>query len=174
MGVFEIIRKRRSIRLYEEKLVEQEKLNRVLEAGRLAPSADNRQPWRFIVVTNDEVKEKLRASYDEEWFVSAPVIIIGCAVPKEAWVRMDGQEYWMVDVAIAMQNMILVATELGLGTCWIADFDEEAARKALKLPQSVRIVAMTPLGYPTEEKRPVRNRKSLSEIVHYDSWRAGC
>ncbi|MGD8543649.1 MAG: nitroreductase family protein [Candidatus Bathyarchaeota archaeon] len=174
MGVFEIIRKRRSIRLYEEKPVEQEKLNRVLEAGRLAPSADNRQPWRFIVVTNDEVKEKLRASYDEEWFVSAPVIIIGCAVPKEAWVRMDGQEYWMVDVAIAMQNMILVATELGLGTCWIADFDEEAARKALKLPQSVRIVAMTPLGYPTEEKRLVRNRKSLSEIVHYDSWRAGC
>ncbi len=174
MGVFEIIRKRRSIRLYEEKPVEQEKLNRVLEACRLAPSADNRQPWRFIVVTNDEVKEKLRASYDEEWFVSAPVIIIGCAVPKEAWVRMDGQEYWMVDVAIAMQNMILVATELGLGTCWIADFDEEAARKALKLSQSVRIVAMTPLGYPTEKKRPVRNRKSLSEIVHYDSWRAGC
>ena len=174
MGVFEIIRKRRSIRLYEEKPVEQEKLNRVLEAGRLAPSADNCQPWRFIVAINDEVKEKLRASYDEEWFVSAPVIIIGCAVPKEAWVRMDGQEYWMVDVAIAMQNMILVATELGLGTCWIADFDEEAARKALKLPQSVRIVAMTPLGYPAEEKRPVRNRKSLSEIVHYDSWRVAC
>lgn len=174
MEVFEIIRKRRSIRLYEEKPVEQEKLNRVLEAGRLAPSADNCQPWRFIVAINDEVKEKLRASYDEEWFVSAPVIIIGCAVPKEAWVRMDGQEYWMVDVAIAMQNMILAATELGLGTCWIADFDEEAARKALKLPQSVRIVAMTPLGYPAEEKRPVRNRKSLSKIVHYDSWRAGC
>ena len=174
MEVFEIIRKRRSIRLYEEKPVEQEKLNRVLEAGRLAPSADNCQPWRFIVAANNEVKERLRVSYDEEWFISAPVIIIGCAVPEEAWVRMDGQEYWMVDVAIAMQNMILVATELGLGTCWIADFDEEAARKTLKLPQSVRIVAMTPLGYPAEEKRPVRNRKSLSEIVHYDSWRAGC
>jgi nitroreductase len=174
MGVFEIIRKRRSIRLYEEKPVKQEKLNRVLEAGRLAPSADNRQPWRFIVATDEKIKEKLRAAYDEEWFVSAPVIIIGCAVPKEAWVRMDGQEYWMVDVAIAMQNMILVATELSLGTCWIADFDEEAARKALKLPHSVRIVAMTPLGYPAEEKRPVRNRKSLSEIVHYDSWRVAC
>jgi len=174
MEVFEIIRKRRSIRLYEEKPVEQEKLNRVLEAGRLAPSADNCQPWRFIVAANNEVKERLRVSYDEEWFISAPVIIIGCAVPEEAWVRMDGQEYWMVDVAIAMQNMILVATELGLGTCWIADFDEEAARKALELPQSIRIVAMTPLGYPAEEKRPVRNRKSLSEIVHYDSWSAGC
>jgi len=141
-----------------------------LEAGRLAPSADNRQPWRFVVVTNDKIKEKLRAAYDEEWFVSAPVIIVGCAVPKEAWVRMDGQEYWMVDVAIAMQNMILTATELGLGTCWIADFDEEAARKPLKLPLGVRVVAMTPLGYPAEQKRPVGNRKPLSEIVHYNNW----
>ncbi len=170
MEVFAAIRKRRSIRLYERKPVNEEKLNRVLEAGRLAPSADNRQPWRFVVVTDDKIKEKLRAAYDEEWFVSAPVIIVGCAVPKEAWVRMDGQEYWMVDVAIAMQNMILTATELGLGTCWIADFDEEAARKALKLPLGVRVVAMTPLGYPAEEKRPVGNRKPLSEIVHYNNW----
>jgi len=170
MEVFAAIRKRRSIRLYERKPVNEEKLNRVLEAGRLAPSADNRQPWRFVVVTDDKIKEKLRAAYDEEWFVSAPVIIVGCAVPEEAWVRMDGQEYWMVDVAIAMQNMILTATELGLGTCWIADFDEEAARKALKLPLGVRVVAMTPLGYPAEEKRPVGNRKPLSEIVHYNNW----
>jgi len=170
MEVFKIIRKRRSIRLYEKKPVEKEKLNRILEAGRLAPSADNKQPWRFIVVTDDKVKEKLRAAYDEEWFITAPVIIIGCAVPKEAWVRMDGQEYWMVDVAIAMQNMILTATELGLGTCWIADFDEEATRKALKLPSNTRVVAMTPLGYPAEEKRPVRNRKPLTEIVHYEHW----
>jgi nitroreductase len=170
MEVFAAIRKRRSIRLYERKPVNEEKLNRVIEAGRLAPSADNRQPWRFIVVTDEKIKEKLGAAYDEEWFVSAPVIIVGCAVPKEAWVRMDGQEYWMVDVAIAMQNMILTATELGLGTCWIADFDEEAARKALKLPLGVRVVAMTPLGYPAEQRRPVGNRKPLSEIVHYNSW----
>jgi len=170
MEVFAAIRKRRSIRLYERKPVNEEKLNRVLEAGRLAPSADNRQPWRFVVVTDDKIKEKLGTAYDEEWFFSAPVIIVGCAVPEEAWVRMDGQEYWMVDVAIAMQNMILTATELGLGTCWIADFDEEAARKALNLPLGVRVVAMTPLGYPAEEKRPVGNRKPLSEIVHYNNW----
>jgi nitroreductase len=170
MEVFATIRKRRSIRLYERKPVNEEKLNRVLEAGRLAPSADNRQPWRFVVVTDDKIKEKLRVAYDEEWFVSAPVIIVGCAVPEEAWVRIDGQEYWMVDVAIAMQNIILTATELGLGTCWIADFDEEAARKALKLPLGVRVVAMTPLGYPAEEKRPVGNRKPLSEIVHSNNW----
>ena len=170
MEVFTIIGKRRSIRSYEKKSVEKEKLNRILEAGRLAPSASNKQPWRFIVVTDDKVKEKLRAAYDKEWFVTAPVIIIGCAVPEEAWVRMDGQEYWMVDVAIAMQNMILTATELGLGTCWIADFAENAVRKTRKLPSSIRVVAMTPLGYPAEEKRPVKNRKPLTEIVHHERW----
>ncbi len=172
MKVFAAIRKRRSIRLYERRTVEKEKLNQVLEAGRLAPSADNKQPWRFVAVTDDEIKEKLRAAYDEEWFVSAPAIIIGCAIPKEAWVRADGQEYWMVDVAIAMQNMILTATEVGLGTCWIADFDEKAARKALQLPLGVRVVAMTPLGYPAEKKHQVRNRKPLSQIIHYNKWQA--
>jgi nitroreductase len=170
MEIFATIRKRRSIRLYKKKPVEKEKLNRILEAGRLAPSAGNKQPWRFIVVTDKKAKEKLRAAYDEEWFVTAPVIIIGCAVPEEAWVRTDGQEYWMVDVAIAMQNMILTATELGLGTCWIADFNEEATRKMLKLPPNIRVVAMTPLGYPAKEKRPVTNRKTLTEIVHHEHW----
>ena len=171
MEVFTIIGRRRSIRLYEKKPVEKEKLNRILEAGRLAPSASNKQPWRFIVVTDEKVKEKLRAAYDEEWFVSAPVIIVGCAVPEEAWVRMDGQEYWMVDVAIAMQNMILTATEIGLGTCWIADFtDEKGIQEALKLPSNIRVVAMTPLGYPAEEKSPVKNRKPLTEIVHREHW----
>ncbi len=171
MGVFAIIGKRRSIRLYEKKPVETEKLNRILEAGRLAPSASNKQPWRFVVVTNEKVKEKLRVAYDEEWFVSAPVIVIGCAVPEKAWIRRDGQEYWMVDVAIAMQNMILAATELGLGTCWIADFtDEKSIRKALKLPSNIRVVAMTPLGYSAEEKSPVGDRKPLAEIVHHEHW----
>ncbi len=170
MEVFAIIEKRRSIRLYEKKPVEKKKLHRILEAGRLAPSAGNKQPWRFIVVTDDKVKEKLGAAYNKEWFVSAPVIIIGCAVPEEAWTRMDGQEYWMVDVAIAMQNMILTATELGLGTCWIADFDEKAVRKALKLPSNIRVVAMTPLGNPAEEKRSVKGRKLLTEIVHHEHW----
>ena len=170
MGVFATIGKRRSIRLYEKKQVEEEKLDRILEAGRLAPSASNKQPWRFIVVTDDSAKEELRVAYDKEWFVSAPVIIVGCAVPEEAWARMDGQEYWMVDVAIAMQNMILTATELDLGTCWIADFDEKAVRKALKLPSNIQVVAMTPLGYPAGEKRPAKSRKPLTDIVHHECW----
>ena len=170
MNVFDAIKKRRSIRKYKEIVVEQEKLNTVLEAARLAPSADNKQPWAFIVVTDPQMKERLRSSYDEEWFIEAPVIIVACAVPKKAWRRMDGEEYWKVDVAIAMQNLVLAATELGLGTCWIADFNEEAAKKALRIPEDVRVVAMTPLGYSDEEKGPVTGRNSINSIVHNNQW----
>jgi len=170
MKVFDAIKRRRSIRKYKKTVVKQEKLNAVLEAARLAPSADNKQPWAFIVVTDPQVKERLRSSYDEEWFIEGPVIIVACAVPKEAWRRMDGEEYWKVDVAIAMQNLVLAATELGLGTCWIADFNEEATKKALRIPQDVHVVAMTPLGYPDEEKGAVTRRKLINSIVHYNQW----
>lgn len=170
MDVLEAIKKRRSIRKYQKKPVEKEKLNKVLEAARLAPSASNMQPWHFIVVTDPKAKESLRASYNREWFVQAPVIIVACAVPEEAWLRRDGEEYWKVDTAIAMQNLVLASTELGLGTCWIAAFKEEEAKKALGIPEHVRVVAMTPLGYPAEEKGPVTDRKPLNNIVHYDKW----
>jgi len=152
------------------KEVEEKKLLRVLEAGRLAPSAANRQPWHLIVVKKPEVRSMLRRSYDKEWFADAPVIIVACAEPSKAWVRGDGEEYWKVDVAIAMQNMVLAAVEEGLGTCWIAAFDEGEAKKCLGIPADVRVVAMTPLGYPAEEKGEVSRRKPLEEIVHYDSW----
>lgn len=170
MGVFEAIKKRRSIRKYSEKLIEKEKLNRVLEAARLAPSAVNRQPWHFIVVADPTKKEGLRAAYDREWFVKAPVIIVACVDPEEAWRRMDGEEYWKVDLAIVMQNLVLASTELGLGTCWIGAFNEDAAKKALGIPKNVRVIAMTPLGYPAEKKGPVTDRKPLADIIHYDKW----
>lgn len=170
MEVFEAIRTRRSIRNYENRPVENEKLMNVLEAARLSPSATNAQPWSFIVVTDRDVKERLRSSYDRDWFVSAPVIIVACALPDEAWVRHDGEEYWKVDVTIAMQDLILAAWEEGLGTCWIGAFNEEEAKRALGIPEHVRVVAMTPLGYPAEEKGPVTDRKPLEEIVHYDRW----
>jgi len=170
MDVFEAIRTRRSIRRYQKKTVEQEKLSRVLEAARLSPSATNSQPWKFIVVTDPEVKEKLRAAYNRDWFISAPVIIVGCALPSKAWVRHDGEEYWKVDVAIAMQSLILAARAEKLGTCWIGAFREEEVKKALGIPEDARVVAMTPLGYPAEEKGPVTNRKPLDEIVSYNHW----
>ncbi len=170
MNVLEAISRRRSIRQYKKEPIEEEKLKRVLEAARLAPSAENRQPWRFIVVNDPIVKERLRASYDNDWFVSAPVIIVACAAPDEAWVRRDGEKYWKVDVAIAMQNLILAATEEGLGTCWIGAFNEKEAKRALGIPKGVRVVAMTPLGYPAEEEGPVSLRRPLDEIVRYNHW----
>ncbi|RLI12644.1 nitroreductase [Candidatus Bathyarchaeota archaeon] len=170
MNVFDAIRTRRSIRKYLNKPVEREKLSKILEAARLSPSAANCQPWRFIVVTDQKIKEELRAAYDEDWFVSAPVIIVGCALPSEAWVRSDGEEYWKVDLAIAMQNLILEAWDLGLGTCWIGAFREDEVKRILGIPDEARVVALAPLGYPAEEKDPVTKRKPLEEIVSYNYW----
>ena len=170
MDVFEVLEKRRSIRKYQTRSVENEKINRILEAARLGPSAGNRQPCHFIVVTSPEVKESLRAAYNEEWILQAPAIIVACVNPKESWRRKDGEEYWKVDAAIAMQNLILAATELGLGTCWIATIDEKAAKKALNIPKDIRVVAMTPLGYPNEEKGVVTDRRPLNTMVHFERW----
>ncbi|MGQ9543853.1 MAG: nitroreductase family protein [Candidatus Bathyarchaeia archaeon] len=177
MDVFEAINVRRSIRKYRQDPVEEEKLNRILEAGRLAPSAANRQPWHFIVVTDPAVKEALRVAHESDWSVRstsqilrAPVVIVVCADPEEAWTRSDGEEYWKIDVAIAMQNMVLSATEMGLGTCWIAAFNEESLRRVLGIPSNIRIVALTPIGYPAEAKGKVSDRKTLNEIIHYNHW----
>ena len=170
MNVFDVLEKRRSIRKYQNKPLENETLRRILEAARLGPSAGNMQPCQFLVVTKPEVREGLRAAYKADWFLQAPAIIVVCANPKESWRRRDGEEFWKVDAAIAMQNMILAATELGLGTCWIVNFDEKEARKALGVPKDIKVVAMTPLGYPDEEKGPVTDRKPIEVIVHREKW----
>jgi len=169
MDVFEAIRTRRSIRRYENRTVEKDRLTRVLEAARLAPSASNRQPWSFIVVTEPEMREKLRAAYNRDWFVTAPVIIVACVAPGMAWSK-EGEEYSKVDVSIAMEHLILTAWELGLGTCWIAAFKEQEVKNVLGIPDSVRVIAMTPLGYPAEQKDPVTDRKPLDTIVRYEHW----
>jgi len=173
MGVFETIQKRRSIRKYQNLPVEKEKIFKVLEAARLAPSATNAQPCHFIVVTEPAIRESLRCAYNRDWFLSAPVIIVVCANPKEAWRRRDGEEYWKVDGAIAMQNLVLTATELGLATCWVANFEkngEKEIKKALNLPKDLKVIAMTPLGYPDEEKGPITERKTFETIVHTEKW----
>jgi nitroreductase len=122
------------------------------------------------VVTDPKVKESLRPAYSKEWFISAPVIVVACASPEKAWVRQDSEEFWKVDISIAMQDLILAAWEEGLGTCWIGAFNESKAKRALGIPENVRVVAMTPLGYPAEKKGPVTDRKPLEEIVHYNRW----
>lgn len=169
MTFLELAQKRYSVRGYTEAPVSDEMLKQILEAGRLAPSAANFQPWHFIVVRDPAVKARLAEAYKKDWFRNAPVIIVVCASPNQAWTRQDGRNYAFVDAAIAMDHMTLCAADLGLGTCWIAAFDPAKVRNVLGLPGYVEPVAMTPLGYAAVPATP-KKRKALSAIVHWDRW----
>ena len=168
----ELAEKRRSVRAYKPDPVPEEQLQQVLEAGRLAPSAVNKQPWRFLVVRDEVTRRSLGAAYAREWFWKAPVIIAVCILPKDAWTRaFDGQNYARVDGALAMDHMQLAAAELGLGTCWIGAFDPAPARDILGLSDGVEIVGMTPLGVPDVEPNPrPRSRRPLGETVMKERW----
>jgi nitroreductase len=146
--------------------VEQDKLQQVLEAARLAPTAANRQPFQVFVVRTSGRKEELKRVYHRDWFSQAPLVLCVCGLPEQAWVRGDGRSYLAVDAAIVMDHMILAAAELGLGTCWIANFNPVAAREMLRLPQEVEPILFTPLGYPADKPAP-KERKPLSDLVRY-------
>lgn len=169
MEFSELIRTRYSVRAYRPDPVPDDLLARVLEAGRLAPTAANRQPFRLIVLHTAGRQEELRQIYHREWFRTAPLIIGICAVPAEAWVRRDGMNYAFVDAAIVMDHLVLAAADAGLGTCWVAAFDPPAVRRILGLPDGVEPVAFTPLGFPADAPRP-KERKPLAELVHRERW----
>jgi len=163
----EVVRRRRSVRKYRPDPVPQAKLDRMLEAARLAPSWANGQCWTFVVVTDAKVKNAL-AGAGNEWIEEAPAIIAACADPAKSGEKGD-QGYYLLDIGIAMEHLILAAADEGLGTCWIGWFDEQKAREALGVPTEARVVALTPVGYPDEEPEP-RPRKLLGEIVRKDRW----
>lgn len=165
----DLIKKRYSVRSYQSKPVEDEKLKKVLDAARIAPTAVNKQPFRLIVVNTEGKKEELKRIYHADWFSQAPLIICACTVQSESWTRRDGRNYVDVDTTIAMDHLILAATELELGTCWIAAFDAQAAREILKLPEDVEPLLFTPLGYPADEIG-MKSRKNLDELVRYEHW----
>ena len=170
MAILDVIRKRRSVRSYQEKPVEEEKLLRVLDAGRLAPSARNRQEWRFVVVTGDEERRKLmKASYDQSFVGHAPVTIAACGTGTD-YVMACGQPAYVIDVAIAIDHMTLQAVSEGLGTCWIGQFDEQSVKELLGIPEAVRVVELLTLGYPSGEAGP-SFRKPLDDIVSFGRWK---
>lgn len=173
MNFLELVQTRRSLRTYQDKPVEQEKLEYILECARLAPSWKNMQCWRFIVVDDAAGRAALADSMGEsnpgrKALTGAPIVIVLCAVPKESEV-WEGKDYMMLDAGLAMEHLILAATEQGLGTCWQGLFTEEKIRKSLNIPSDVRVLAMTPLGYAAEERRP-RPRKAAAEIVYRGKW----
>ncbi len=169
MNFSELINKRYSVRAYKPDPVEDEKLTAVLNAARLAPTAANRQPIKFVVVRTAGREAELKRIYSKDWFSRAPLVICACSLPGEAWVRADGKNYHEVDVAIAMDHLILAATDLGLGTCWIAAFDAVAAKEVLGLPEGVVPMLFTPLGYPADQPRE-RKRKALADLLRYEHW----
>lgn len=169
MEFSELINKRYSVRAYRPDPIQQQDLQQVLEAARLAPTAANRQPFQLIVIKTQGREADLNRIYDEEWFVEAPLVVCMCALPTDAWARKDGKNYADVDATIAMDHLILAAANLGLGTCWIAAFDPAAAREVLRLPDEVEPVAFTPLGYPADQPK-TKKRKDVSQLVRYEGW----
>lgn len=169
MDVFDAISQRSSVRAYKATDVEEDKLKKILEAGRLSPSASNRQEWKFIVVKNNETKKKLaKAAFGQTFIGEAPVVIVACGTESKT-IMACGQPAYTVDVSIACAFIILQAYELGLGTCWIGAFKEDEVKKILKIPEEVRVVAMTPLGYP-DQPPSQKSRKDLDQIVCYGKY----
>lgn len=164
--------RRKSIREFSDRPVEQDKLERLLETLRRAQSAANRQPWHFVVITGSGE----RAAYDEvftkEGFRKAPVLVIACAEPSQAWTRrVDNVNYAWVDTTIAVTEMIGAATAEGLGCCWIAAIDPALVKKKAGIPEKVDVVAVIAIGYPENEfVVEEKARKPLSEIIHHGKW----
>ena len=170
MDYNQLIAKRYSVRAYRSEAVEDDKLAQVLEAARLAPTAANRQPFQLIVIHTAGRETELNRIYRRPWFVQAPLIIAVCAISSQAWVR-EGDRFnaRLIDAAIVADHLILAATSLGLGTCWIAAFNTAAAREVLSLPDEVEPVIFTPLGYPADLPGE-KIRKPLSDLVRYEHW----
>ncbi|WP_027389661.1 nitroreductase family protein [Chrysiogenes arsenatis] len=173
MDIFEVIKNRRSIRKYTNQPVQQETILQVLEAARLAPSWKNLQCWRYIVIDMPTLKEQILSAFPEDnpgrkAIVQAPVVIVVCANTQESGIE-NGIEYYVADVAVSFQQLCLAATALGLGTCWIGWFDEARIREVLQIPPSIRVVGITPLGYPDQDPKP-RGRKAMKEIAMLNSW----
>ncbi len=165
MSLLDMILSRRSIRNYKNKEIPQEILRQVLEAGRQAPSAANRQPIRFVVVTDTEVKNELSKSLFGKHIKNAPMVIVGCADEKSL---LTGK-WAVVDTTIALQNIVIAAWTFGIGSCWIGSFSEEKVKELLRIPDKWRIVALLTLGYPAEQPK-AKNRKPFEELYSFNKF----
>ena len=164
MEFLELVKRRYSCRNYQSKPVEQGKLDYIMECVRLAPSAVNRQPWRFRIVSSEEGRKKLCQCYNREWFTTSPVIIIASILHDEEWVRSDGKHHGDIDIAIAVEHLCLAAAEQGVGTCWVCNFDAKLCKSLFALSDNEEAAVFIPLGYPADELRE-KNRKPISEII---------
>jgi len=170
MEVKEAIKARRSVRAYQDREVPEEKIKKVLEAAQLAPSANNRQPWKFVVVRDPQRREQLaRAAANQNFVGEAPVIIVAVALQPE-YIMRCGVPSYPVDLAIAVDHMTLSAVDEGLGTCWIGAFYQDEVKRILNIPEKYKVVALLPLGFPAD-KPESKFRKPLEEIICYETFR---
>ncbi len=171
MEFYKLIQTRETIRSYDpDRKVDKEVLNRILEAGRLAPSASNRQPWTFLLVSSDNKLKEVKASYPREWFLKVPHILVVVGDKTKSWVRpADGYNFIETDLTITMDHMMLAAENEGVATCWIAAFDYEKLARAIELKENEVIYCIASMGYPPEgfHKHGNKKRKPLEEIVRY-------
>ena len=169
MELIEVIRARCSVRAYADRPVKREKIDRLLEAARLAPSASNRQEWRFVVVTDAEKRAKLALAAANQTFVGkAPVVLVACA-EHDGHVMRCGQLCYPIDVAIAVDHITLQAVAEGLGTCWIGAFDQRQVKDILAIPEAITVVELLTIGYPAQKPRP-KSRLPLDGLVHWEQW----
>jgi nitroreductase len=169
----EIAKGRYSCRSYSSREVSKDLILIVLEAARIAPSATNAQPWRFVVATKSPLREHVVGCYGGAWLNSAPVIIVACGNHAEAWRRADGKDHCDIDLAIAIDHITLAATDNDLATCWICKFDAIKCAEILKLPRGISPVALIPLGYPAEKNNYSERhlvRKPIDEIVSWEGF----
>jgi len=169
MTILEAIRKRYSCRAYQDRPVEQEKLDQIFEAARLAPSAKNMQDWRFVVVTDKEKRYQLAKAANNQMFLkNAGAIIVACS--NSDYVMRCGQSIGPIDVAIALEHICLQAADLGLATCWIGSFEPEKVRAILDIPNDITVIELMALGYPADEPKKPR-RQPIEKILCYEKWR---
>ena len=171
MDFLELAKKRYSTRKYAHDPVSDHDLVYILEAGRIAPSAVNFQPWHFLVIRDPQQREKLNECYHREWFRDAPVVIIVLVDHEKSWKRSEGKDHADIDAAIAADHMTLAAAERGLGTCWVCNFDLRKTLELLRLPDNLEPVAFLPLGHPLDRpdtERHAGKRKKPGEVISYD------
>jgi len=170
---YELAKARYSVRNYRDIPVEEDKLQYILECGRIAPSAANYQPWHLIVIRDKEIRNALAKTYSRPWFLQAPVVVVICGDHHAGWKRSDGKDHTDIDASIIIDHLTLAAAEQGLGTCWICNFDALQCASILKLPEHIEPIAYLPLGYPGKEPDDRTRhlaRKKLEEIVHWEKF----
>ena len=164
MRFLDLTKQRYSCRSYQERAVEKEKIEYVMECVRMSPSAVNRQPWRFRVVESDADRQRLCQCYNREWFATAPTYIIASVLHDEEWIRADGKHHGNIDVAIAVEHLCLAAAEQGLGTCWVCNFDVELCSRLFDIPANEEVAVLIPIGYAADEPKE-KVRKNIDAIV---------